>query len=147
MVVSVWSDDQVVGDEPPAELAVRLWAETARHLIGRATSATVSIDCDDPDTEMRLKVAGFTVGDVAPEDREDEDTVLVEREGPLDDVLEPVLRLPPEAPLGALAVAEGRGVDLDFGAGLDVWGPGALTALRRAAEGLGLTLEERAAEE
>jgi hypothetical protein len=148
MAVSVWDDDQVVGDEPPAEVAVRLWAETARELIGGTTPAAVSIDCDDPETELRLKVAGFQVGEV--EDREaaeDEETVVVDREGPLDDLLEPVLRLPPDAPLGALAVAEGKGVDLDFGAGLDVWGPGALAALRRAAARLDVTLKERPAEE
>jgi hypothetical protein len=147
MVVSVWDDDQVVGDEPPAELAVQLWAETARELIGPSATATVSIDCDDPDTEMRLKVAGYQVGEIDADEGQDEETVVVEREGPLAELLDPVLRLPTEAPLGALAVAEGKGVDLDFGAGLDVWGPGALAALRRAAERVGVTLEERPAEE
>jgi hypothetical protein len=147
MVVTVWDDGQVVGDEPPAELAVRLWAETARELIGPTTVATVSIDCDDPDTEMRLKVAGYRVGEVDADEGQDEETVVVEREGPLGELVEPVLQLPPEAPLGALAVAGSQGVDLDFGAGLDVWGPGALTALRRAAARVGVTLEERPAEE
>lgn len=147
MVVSVWDDEQVMGDEPPAELAVRLWAETARELIGGGTTATVSVDCDDPDTEMKLRVAGFQLGEVDHQDDEDEETVLLEREGRLDDLLDPVLRLPPDAPLGALAVGDGKGVDLDFGAGLDVWGAGALPALRRAAERIGLALREQAAEE
>src|SRR5438105_171377 len=115
MAVSVWDDDQVLGDEPPADVAVLLWAETARELIGATTAATVSIDCDDPDTEMRLRVAGFQVGEIDAEDATEEDTVLLEREGPLEASLDPILRLPPQAPLGALAVAAGRGVDLDLG--------------------------------
>jgi len=147
MAVSVWDEEQVMGDEPPADLAVRLWAETARALIGLDATATVSVDCDDPDTEMKLRVAGYQVGEVEHQDEEDEETVLVEREGRLDDLLEPVLRLPPNAPLGVLAVGDGKGVDLDFGAGLDVWGPGALAALRRAAEEVGIALKERPAEE
>src|SRR5438105_1566076 len=120
---TVWDEDQVMVDEPPEEVGVRLWAETARELIGETALATVAVDCDDQDTEMRLRVAGFKPAET--EDREPEEGATLEREGPLGLLLEVVLRLPPEAPLGALATSGGAGVDLDFGAGLDVWGPGA----------------------
>jgi hypothetical protein len=148
LVASVWGDDQVLCDSPPEPLAVRLWAEVAGELIGTSTEATVSIDCDDPDTEMRLRVAGFQPVEVdAPTGPEVEESLTLERGGPLGATLEQVLRLPPEAPLGALATAAGRGVDLDLGVGLDIWGDGALAALRRAAPRLGIMLRERPAEE
>jgi len=144
MRVTVWDDEQVVADDPPEEQAVRLWAETARELIGCGVEATVTVDCDDGDTEMRLRVAGFRTAEGADED---EETVVLERRGALDRLIDPVLRLRPDAPLGCLAVAEGKGVDFDLGAGLDVWGTGARAALRRAAERLGISVEERAAED
>lgn len=147
LLVSVWDDEQVMADEPPNGVAVRLWAETARELIGSATTATVSVDCDDQDTEMGLRVAGYQIGEVDHQDEADQETVVLERKGPLEELLDPILRLPAEAPLGALAVAEGKGVDLDLGAGLDVWGLGALAALRQAADRLGVALKERPAEE
>jgi len=146
MLVTVWDDEQVVGDDPPEGVAMRLWAETARELLGAGAQATVAIDCDDPETEMKLRVAGFREAEGA-DDAADEESVVLERAGRLDDLLAPVLRLPPEAPLGCLAVAEGKGVDFDLGAGLDVWGDGARAALRRAAERLGVPIEERPAEE
>ena len=145
---TVWDDDQVLVDEPPTEVGVRLWAEVARALIGPDRPATVAIDCDDPETEVRLRASGFKVTEVDPDEAlEPEESVTVEREGRLDDLLEAVLRLPPDSPLGALATAGSAGVDLDLGAGLDVWGPGALDALRRAAGQVGLTLNERPPEE
>jgi hypothetical protein len=146
---TVWDDEQVLCDSPPEQLAVRLWAEVARELIGETTRATVAIDCDDSDTEMALRVSGFQLVQVEAEsaDPEVEDSLTLEREGPLGPTLEQVLRLPPEAPLGALATAGGRGVDLDLGVGLDVWGEGALTALRRAVARLEIELVERPAEE
>ena len=148
LAATVWGGDQVLCDPPPDPVAVRLWAEVARDLIGPTAEATVSIDCDDPDTEMRLRVAGFTLLEVdADAGPEVEESLTLERGGPLGPTLEQVLRLPPEAPLGALATAGGRGVDLDLGVGLDVWGDGALEALRRAAPRLGIMLRERPAEE
>jgi hypothetical protein len=148
LVATVWGDDQVLCDPPPDQVAVRLWAEVARDLIDPTAEATVSVDCDDPDTEMRLRVAGFHPVEVdAEEGPEVEESLTLEREGPLGPTLEQVLRLPPGAPLGALAIGGGRGVDLDLGVGLDVWGDGALEALRRAAPRLGIMLRERAAEE
>jgi hypothetical protein len=148
LLASVWGDDQVLCDAPPEGAAVRLWAEVALDLIGPAAEATVSIDCDDPDTEMRLRVAGFQPVEVeAAEGPEVEESLTLERAGPLGPTIEQVLRLPPEAPLGALATAGGRGVDLDLGVGLDIWGEGALAALRQAAPRLGIMLRERPAEE
>ena len=145
---AVWGTDQVLCDPPPDEIAVRLWAEVARELIGPSADATVSIDCDDPETELRLKVAGFHLAEGDAQERpEVEESLTLEREGQLEGALEQVLRLPPEAPLGALAIGGGRGVDLDLGVGLDVWGEGALAALRRAAARLGIMLRERPAEE
>jgi hypothetical protein len=97
---------------------------------------------------MLLRVAGFRAVEVEAEaGPEVEESLTLEREGPLGQTLEQVLRLPPEAPLGALAVGGGRGADLDLGVGLDVWGDGALAALRRAAARLGIMLRERPAEE
>jgi hypothetical protein len=140
---TVLDDDQVLGEAPPAALALRLWAEVARRLIGDDTPATVSIDCDDADTELRLRVAGYRAAEVdQAEGAEVVESVTLEQEGPLGRLLDPVMRLPPEAPLGALALAGDRGVDLDLGAGLDVWGPDALAALRRASETLGVELVE-----
>lgn len=132
---------------PPAEIAVRLWAEVARSLLDG--HATVSVDVDDGETEMRLRVAGFRLAEVDADEQtpEIEESLTLERSGPLAELLEPVIRLPPDAPLGALAVAEGKGVDLDLGAGLDVWGAGALAALRTAAARLNIMLRENAAEE
>lgn len=150
MDVTVWDEEQVVCDDPPTELALRLWAGVARALIGADATATVSIDCDDLTTEMRLRAAGFKVVEI---DRADggepaeEEATTVEREGRLGDLLEAVVRLPPEGPLGALAIAAGRGADLDDGAGLDVWGPGAAVAVRRIARELGIVVRERPAEE
>jgi hypothetical protein len=145
---AVWGDDQVLCDAPPEPVAVRLWAEVARELIGETAEATVSIDCDDGETEMKLRVAGFELGEVDPDDGpEIEESLTLERAGPLGPTLAQILRLPPEAPLGALAIGGGRGVDLDLGVGLDVWGEGALPALRRAASRLGIMLSERPAEE
>jgi hypothetical protein len=145
---TVWGDEQVLCDSPPDDVAVRLWAEVARELLGESGQATVSIDCDDPDTELRLRVAGFKLAEVdADAGPEVEESLTLEREGPLGEALEPVLRLPPDAPLGALAIGGGRGVDLDLGAGLDIWGDGALAALRRAAPRLGIMVRERPAEE
>src|SRR5437660_2079744 len=139
---TVWDEEQVLCDSPPESLAVRLWAEVARELIGETGRASVAIDCDESDTEMKLRVAGFQLAEVEGEnaDPEIEESLTLEREGPLGPILEHVLRLPPEAPLGALAVAGGKGVDLDLGAGLDVWGDGALSALRRAAARLEVEL-------
>jgi hypothetical protein len=145
---TVWGDDQVLCDPPSDQIGVRLWAEVARELIGESAEATVSIDCDDGETEMTLRVAGFELGEVDPDDGpEIEESLTLERAGPLGPTLEQVLRLPPEAPLGALALGGGRGVDLDLGVGLDVWGEGALPALRRATSRLGIMLSERPAEE
>jgi hypothetical protein len=145
---TVWDEQQVLCDPPSDRIGVRLWAEVARELIGETAEATVSIDCDDGETEMALRVAGFELAEVDPDDEpEVEESLTLERAGPLGRALEQVLRLPPEAPLGALAIGGGRGVDLDLGVGLDVWGDGALTALRRAASRLGIMLSERAAEE
>lgn len=143
LAVTVWDDDQVLGEAPDGRIALRLWAEVARRLIGERAQATVSIDCDDADTELRLRVAGYQAVEVDhDETAEVVESVTLEHEGPLEGLLGPVLRLPPEAPLGALAIGYDRGVDLDFGAGLDVWGPGALAALRSAGEALGVELIE-----
>jgi hypothetical protein len=145
LVASVWDEDQVLCASPDPAQAVRLWAAAARRLIGEHAAATVSIDVDDADSEMKLRVAGYVPAEVEPaEGAEVVDSVTLERDGPLAELLDPVLRLPPEAPLGALAVADDRGVDLDLGAGLDVWGDGALVALRGAAAELGITLREQA---
>jgi len=148
LAATVWGGDQVLCEPPPDQLALRLWAEVARDLIGPSAEATVSIDCDDPETEMRLRVAGFQLVEVDQEGGpEVEESLTLEREGQLGPSLEQVLRLPPDAPLGALAIGAGRGVDLDLGVGLDIWGDGALAALRSAAERLGIMLRERPAEE
>lgn len=148
LAATVWDDDQVLGEAPEREIALRLWAEVARRLIGESTPATVSIDCDDADTEMRLRVAGYRPAEVdPPEGAEVVESLTLEHDGPLGRLLDPVLRLPPEAPLGALALADDRGVDLDLGSGLDVWGPGALAALRDATEALGVDLLERSPQE
>lgn len=148
MGATVWDDQQVLCDSPPEKYGLRLWAEVARDLIGETGLATVSIDCDDAETEARLRVAGFQPCAVDPEERpESEESVTLERAGPLGPTLEQVLRLPPEAPLGALATGGGRGVDLDLGVGLDVWGEDALVALRRASGRLGIRLRERPAED
>jgi hypothetical protein len=148
LVATVWGGDQVLCEPPPDQVAVRLWAEVARDLIGSTAEATVSIDCDDSDTETRLRVAGFNLVDVDPAEAvEVDESLTLEREGQLGPTLEQVLRLPPEAPLGALAIGRGRGVDLDLGVGLDIWGDGALEALRRAAPRVGIMLRERPAEE
>jgi len=148
LAATVWGDDQVLCDAPSDKVAVRLWAEVALELIGAAAEASVSIDCDDPDTEMQLRVAGFQLVAIDAEaGPEVEESLTLERDGPLGLALEQILRLPPEAPLGALAIGGGRGVDLDLGVGLDVWGEGALPALRRAAAHLGIMLRERASEE
>jgi hypothetical protein len=148
LIATVWGDEQVLCDPPPDQVAVRLWAEVARELIGESAEATVSIDCDDPDTETRLRVGGFRLAEVdAQEGPEVEESLTLERAGQLGPALDQVLRLPPEAPLGALAIGGGRGVDLDLGVGLDVWGDGALAALRRAVPRLGIMLRERPAEE
>jgi hypothetical protein len=148
LVASVWDEDQVLCASPAPAHAVRLWAATARHLIGETKVATVSIDVDDADAEMKLRVAGYLPAEVdPPQGGEVVDSVTLEREGPLAQLLDPVLRLDPEAPLGALAVTDTCGVDLDLGAGLDVWGSGALPALRAAAADLGITLKEQAPED
>ena len=144
LVASVWDEDQVLCASPDPNVAVQLWAAAARHLIGETTAATVSVDVDDSDSELKLRVAGYLPAEVdQPEGGEVIDSVTLERDGPLGQLLEPVLRLPPDAPLGALAVTDECGVDLDFGAGLDVWGTGALAALRAAAADLGITLREQ----
>jgi hypothetical protein len=148
LAATVWDEEQVLCEAPDEAIAVRLWAAIARRLIGEAAPSTVSIDCDDGETEMRLRVAGYRVAEVdRPEGGEVVDSVTLEAEGPLGRLLDPVLRLPPAAPLGALAVAADRGVDLDLGAGLDVWGTGALTALRGAADDLGVALVEQPPQE
>jgi hypothetical protein len=144
---TVWSDDQLLCDAPPEPIALRLWAEVARQLLGETAEATVSIDCDDADTEMSLRVAGFQPVEVDGEGPEVEESLTLEREGRLGPTLEQVLRLPPDAPLGALAIGGGKGVDLDLGVGLDVWGEGALEAVRRAASRFEIVLRERPAEE
>lgn len=142
LTATVWDDEQVLCAWP-GEAAVRLWAEVARRLIGETTIAAVSVDVDDAETEMRLRVAGFQVQDVDdPEGGEVVESITLEREGPLGILLEPLLRLPADAALGVLAVAGDRGVDLDLGGGLDVWGAGALTALRDAAATLEVRLRE-----
>ncbi|HEV8633621.1 MAG TPA: hypothetical protein VG370_05180 [Chloroflexota bacterium] len=148
LAATVWGEDQVLCDAPGEEIALGLWAAVARRLIGETAPATVSIDCDDAETEMRLRVAGYRIAEVdQPEGGEVVESVTLEGEGPLGRLLEPVLRLPPEAPLGALAVGGDRGVDLDLGAGLDIWGPGALQALRSAAAELGVALLEQPPQE
>jgi hypothetical protein len=148
LAVTVWDEDQVLGEAPAEAIALRLWAEVARRLIGGGAPATVSIDCDDADTEMRLRVAGFRPAEMdPPQGPEVVGSVTLENEGPLEALLEGVLRLPPEAPLGALAIGGDRGVDLDLGSGLDVWGPGALAALRAATEALGIELVEKPPQE
>jgi hypothetical protein len=148
LVASVWDEDQVLCASPDPTKAVGLWAAAARHLIGESSVATVSVDVDDADSELKLRVAGYMPAEVdPPEGGEVIDSVTLEREGPLADLLAPVLRLPPDAPLGALAVTDSCGVDLDFGAGLDVWGTGALPALRAAAAELGITLREQPPED
>jgi hypothetical protein len=145
LVASVWDEDQVLCASPDPKQAVQLWAAAARRLIGEQATATVSVDVDDADSELKLRVAGYLPAEVEPADgAEIVESVTLERDGPLAELLGPVLRLPPEAPLGALAVADDRGVDLDLGAGLDVWGSGALAALRAAAIELGITLREQA---
>ena len=148
IVASVWDEDQVLCASPDPSQAVRLWAAAARRLIGDSATATVSVDVDDADSELKLRVAGYMPAEVEPAaGAEVIDSVTLERDGPLAELLAPGLRLDPEAPLGALAVADDRGVDLDLGAGLDVWGPGALPALRAAAAELGITLREQPPEE
>ncbi|TAK21490.1 MAG: hypothetical protein EPO26_14165 [Chloroflexota bacterium] len=142
---AVWDDDQIFFDAPDESIATRLWAEIAIQLLGEDAEATVSVDCDDPDTESRLRVAGFKVAEIEPEETvEVLDSVTVENEGRLRDLLDPVLRLRPDGPLGALAIAGAAGVDFDAGAGIDVWGPGALAAARAAAASLGIAIRERA---
>ena len=148
LVASVWDEDQVLCASPDPAQAVRLWAGIARHLIGETAAATVSIDVDDADSELKLRVAGYLPAEVdQPEGGEVVESVTLEREGPLGQLLEPVLRLSPDAPLGALAVTDDSGVDLDLGAGLDVWGSGALAALRAAAADLGIVLREQPPED
>ena len=149
LIASVWDEEQVLCDSPPEDETVRIWAEIARDLIGETAVATVSIDVDDGETELQLRAAGFILGEVDPEDEtvEVEESLTLEREAPLGTMLDQVLRLPPEAPLGALVLGGGKGVDYDLGSGIDVWGPGALESVRRAAARLGLSLTERAAEE
>lgn len=149
LVATVWDEEQVLCDSPPEEVAVRVWAEVALDLLGRTTTATVSIDVDDPETELRLRAGGFLVAEVDADEPgpEVDESVTLEREGALGPILEQVLRLPPEAPLGALATGGGKGVDYDLASGIDVWGAGALAALRQAASRLRLGLVERAAEE
>lgn len=144
LVASVWDEDQVLCASPHTSMAVRLWAATARHLIGETTSTTISVDVDDGDAELKLRVAGYLPAEVdPPEGGEVVESVTLERDGPLADLLPPILRLPPEAPLGALALTDACGVDLDAGVGLDVWGSGALAALRAAAGELGIALREQ----
>jgi hypothetical protein len=148
LTATVWDEEQVLGEAPEEAIALGLWGEVARRLIGEGTPATVSIDCDDAETEMRLRVAGYRTAEVEqPDGGEVIESLTLEGEGPLGRLLDPVLRLPADAPLGALALGDERGVDLDLDAGLDVWGPGALAALRGAAEALGIDLVERAPQE
>ncbi len=141
---TIWDDEQILLDGLPERVGVQFWAETARNLIGDLTEVTVSVDCDDGDTEVALRVAGFQIVTIDPEapGRADYDATVLERNGHLSTLLDAVLRLPPEAPLGASVTTTDRGVDLDYSAGMDVWGPGALAAVRAAAEALQITLRE-----
>ena len=142
---TIWDEEQVILDELPEKVGIFLWAATARNLMGDLTEVTVSIDCDDGETEVALRVAGFQIVAVDPDasiGQDADDTTVLEKNGRLSTLLDAVLRLPPEAPLGASATTADKGVDLDYGAGLDVWGPGALAAVRSAAESLQITLRE-----
>ena len=141
---TIWDDEQIILDELPEKIGLQLWAATARNLMGDLTEVTVSIDCDDGETEVSLRVAGFQVVAIDPDaiGQDADDTTVLEKNGRLSTLLDAVLRLPPEAPLGASAATAEKGVDLDYGAGLDVWGPGALAAVRSAAASLQITLRE-----
>ena len=141
---TIWDDEQIILDELPEKIGLQLWSATARKLMGDLTEVTVSIDCDDGETEVSLRVAGFQVVAIDPDaiGQDADDTTVLEKNGRLSTLLDAVLRLPPEAPLGASATTAEKGVDLDYGAGLDVWGPGALAAVRSAAASLQITLRE-----
>ena len=140
----MWDDEQVILDGLPEKVGIQLWAAIARNLIGDLTEVTISIDCDDGETEVALRVAGFHVVAIDPDTigQDADDTTVLERNGRLSTLLDAVLRLPPEAPLGASVTTANRGVDLDYSAGMDVWGPGAIVAVRAAAEALQITLRE-----
>ncbi len=144
----VWGEDQVFCDGPAPELGPELFAEIARRLLSSSTQVTVSVDVDDADSEARLAVAGFVVQPIDAEASEDEeDSVTLERHGALEHLLTDLLRLPAGAALGMLAMDGARGVDLDCGIGLDIWGEGALAAARAGAAARGISLDERPPED
>jgi len=144
----VWGEDQVFCDGPAPELDAEFFADIARNLLSKSTQVTVSVNVDDAESQVRLAVAGFVVQPInaeAPE--EDEECVTLERRGPLESLLADLRRLPAGAALGMLAMDGARGVDLDCGIGLDIWGEGALAATRTAAIARGISLDEKPPED